>query len=208
MTLLENENNATLILKVETFVEKYMSQYDPSHDYNHVLRVRRHALALAQDSRNVFTSPPNLLIVNLAALLHDVGDHKYAKEGDVPLFETFNSLLENEELAHTVLQIVQHVSYSHEQKHPEKTIEMCATIPELAIVQDADRIEAIGAIGMTRCFMYGAVKNRPLSNSLEHFHEKLYFVKDLMKTKVGKEMAIGLEKRMRMFEAWIQEESA
>lgn len=87
--------------------------------------------------------------------------------------------------AHEVLHIVEHVSYSHELKNPQAVQEAIITHPELAVVQDADRLDAIGAIGIGRVFTYGAAKapERGIHGSVQHFVDKLENLEGLMKVK-------------------------
>ena len=102
--------------------------------------------------------------------------------------------------------IVNHVSYSSEIKDLEKVQKMIAKHPELAIVQDADRLDALGAPGIARCVAYNAVKGRKLEDAVEHFEEKLVRLEGLMKTETGKEMARVRTERLRVFMGWWEEE--
>lgn len=121
-------------------------------------------------------------------LLHDVGDHKYVQAGDDPDKQMLNVLLErgaSAALASKVQTIVKNVSYTNEIKRPEKVREVLLEHPELGIVQDADRIDAIGAIGVGRCFTYGAAKapERGMQGTVDHFDVKLLKLEALMKVR-------------------------
>ncbi|KAI7568225.1 hypothetical protein KC343_g3027, partial [Hortaea werneckii] len=150
--------------------------------------------------------------VILAALLHDVGDKKYVQPG-----ENSEQLIEGllaklgcpPRFISKVALIVEHVSYSSEIKRPQLVKAIVAAHPELAIVQDADRLDAIGAIGIGRTFAYGAAKqpDRGMEGSIEHFTDKLEKIEDLMKTETGKGMARERTERLQDFRKWWEEEN-
>ncbi|KAK0270246.1 hypothetical protein LTS16_009351 [Friedmanniomyces endolithicus] len=190
----------------------YMSRYDPSHDFNHVLRV----LALAKHilveelAANPQTKYQRQSVV-LAALLHDVGDRKYILPGENAERLIEKVLADNgcpPRFIAKVALIVEHVSYSSEVKRPQLVNAMVAAHPELGIVQDADRLDSIGAIGVGRVFAYGAAKcpERGLEGSIDHFVEKLEKVESMMKTHTGKQMARERTQRLRDFRRWWEEE--
>jgi len=204
--------SSDLYLGVYHYVEKYMARFDASHDFKHVLRVlalAKHLLAeeLKADPGKKFHKQA----VILSALLHDVGDSKYAVAG-----EDFDQAIEGLLLKHgcpprfvsKVALIVQHVSYSNEVKRPQLVKAILGAHPELAIVQDADRLDAIGAIGIGRCFAYGAAKQpgRGLEGSIDHFVEKLENIESMMKTETGKRMARERTQRIQDFRQWWEEE--
>ncbi|KAK5120058.1 hypothetical protein LTR85_006539 [Meristemomyces frigidus] len=198
---------------VYKYVEEYMSRYDMSHDFNHVLRV----LALAKHimAEELKANPWKKLqkqAVILAALLHDVGDKKYVQPGEnsEQLIETL--LAKNgspPRFVAKVALIVEHVSYSSEIKRPQLVKAIVGAHPELAIVQDADRLDAIGAIGIGRTFAYGAAKapDRAMQGTIEHFTEKLENIEGMMKTETGKRMARERTQRLKDFRQWWEEES-
>ena len=205
-----------LFEKINTYVHTYMSQYDNSHDYQHILRVLSNANRIwteesKTDARAGMKYEINSLF--LAALLHDVGDHKYAKPGEDTKNQIRNILLEhgaNAELADKVQTIVKHVSYSNEVRNPQSVIDVLARYPELAIVQDADRLDAIGAIGIGRCLSFGAAKypDQPMGRAIDHFEEKLYKLESMMKTETGKRMAKRRTEVLREFaKEWKEEEA-
>jgi uncharacterized protein len=206
---IESKHTA-LFESVHDFVHAYMSQpgHDNSHDYQHILRVVSNANRIleaeleANPSRSYDTSA-----MFLAALLHDVGDRKYAKPGEDVENQISAVLRErgaDQDLALKVQSIVKHVSYSHEVRNPEGVITTLHKYPELAIVQDADRLDAIGAVGVARCFSFGAAKypDKPMTRAIDHFDEKLYKLADMMKTRSGKEMA---QRRKRVLEDFAKE---
>ncbi|CAK7566885.1 MAG: hypothetical protein SEPTF4163_004839 [Sporothrix epigloea] len=189
-------------------------------------------------------NPVNWRVAALAALLHDVGDRKYLDaHGDASLSDTdqqaITDLLRDtpyvddpgarataavlhrcsadRELTRQVVLVCQNVSWSHENRTAESraaVTELAARVPELAIVQDADRLDSIGGIGIARCFAFGARAStecpggRPLNVSLDHFDEKLVHVVECMKTTEGRRLAFERTQRLRMFQAWFREEAA
>ncbi|MCJ1479686.1 hypothetical protein MMC13_008372 [Lambiella insularis] len=213
-----------LVNKVKDFVESYMSQpqYDASHDYRHVLRVlalAQHILFVEQKANPcVFYDP---IIVTLAALMHDVGDHKYRPtitlsgavedpatlvksiliELGAPLFQ-----------ARCVQTIVKSVSYSHEVRDPAHVRGVLLQHPELAIVQDADRLDALGAVGIGRTFTYSAAKGKRTGEGMQepmrHFEDKLERLEGMMKTAEGTRLAKERTERLRVYKQWWQEENA
>ncbi|KAL5121473.1 hypothetical protein ACEQ8H_000545 [Pleosporales sp. CAS-2024a] len=196
-----------LFASINAFVHAYMSQpgHDNSHDYQHILRVVSNTnRILAAELKAGSTTAYDKTALFLAALLHDVGDGKYAKP-DEDVEKQIATLLRergaSEAMAVKVQAIVKHVSYSHEVKNPEAVVTTLHKYPELAIVQDADRLDAIGAIGVARCFSYGAAKhpNEPMTRAIDHFDEKLYKLADMMKTRSGKEMAQERKKMLKDF---------
>lgn len=187
------------------FVHEYMCQpgHDSSHDWQHILRVlsNTNRLYTAELKANPSASYDTTLLF-LAALLHDVGDRKYAKPGeDVENQISFALTTRGatQELADKVQILVKHVSYSHETKNPKAVQDTLEKYPELAIVQDADRLDAIGAIGVARCLTYGGAKypHLPMTRAIDHFDEKLYKLEGMMKTASGKVIA---EQRTRVLE--------
>jgi uncharacterized protein len=207
-------HNAALIPKVSAFVEKYMSNYDGSHDFNHIRRVvglahliykeiiaRREESPLFEEEEDL-----DLNVITLAALLHDVGDKKYllpGEEGNTLVLSTLLSFGAPEELAVRVQRIVLGVSYSSEIKDPAAVMALVQKYPELAVVQDADRLDAIGAVGIGRTFTFGGAKGaRSMADTLNHFDEKLEKLESMMKTAPGKKMAKERTERLKTFKEW------
>lgn len=151
MSGMDNSEAALLIESVEAYAQRYMSQpqFDASHDYNHIRRVvglANHILRVEQGSH-----PPNYYdptTLTLSALLHDVGDRKYAAEPsgsvaspDAEVESILRKLGAPASLASKVQTIVKNVSFSNEVRNPAAVREMVLQYPELAIVQDADRLD-------------------------------------------------------------------
>lgn len=199
--------NSNLIDQAYAYSEKYMSQYDGSHDFEHILRV----LGLAQKIAKA--SNVDYEIVTLAALLHDVGDKKYLQPGQDAFCIVQNLLTDfgaDEVVSKKVQTIVTNVSYSSEIKNPEKVLEVIQGFPELAVVQDADRLDAIGAVGIGRTFTFGGAKRAEggMNGTLEHFTDKLEKLEGMMKTEMGRKMARERTERLQVFRTWWAEELA
>ncbi|KAK7415402.1 hypothetical protein QQX98_005941 [Neonectria punicea] len=194
-----------LIAQVTAYVEGYMANYDASHDFNHIQRVLRLSHHIQSHTPN--TSRP---LVTLAALLHDVGDRKYLQPGEDPssmVSAYLRSLGVPEALAATVQTICLGVSYSSETKDPARVRALVAEHPELAVVQDADRLDAIGAVGIARTFAFGGARGRTLENTMEHFDEKLLLLEGIMKTIEGRRLAKERTERLRLMQRWWQAET-
>jgi len=214
--IMEDATSSTenLLRKVNLFVKDYMSPYDASHDYHHVLRV----LTLAQHilGEELKASPSisyDETVVTLAALLHDVGDTKYVEPGQYAVTTAESALLEfgaGLKLARCVQIIVENVSYSSEIRNPDGVRGVLQRHPELAIVQDADRLDAIGAIGIGRTFTFGGVKRREdgFEGTIKHFTDKLEKLESMMKTGTGRRLAKERTERLRVFRGWWDEENA
>ncbi|OGE55262.1 hypothetical protein PENARI_c004G04959 [Penicillium arizonense] len=217
----------TLYSAMSAFVTKCMSGHDPSHNPAHVHRVV--ALAekiLASEQRQNPTKHFNAAEVKLGALLHDIGDRKYISNLETasgtevvdPTTMVQHALLAqgaSAELAARVQTIVSHVSYTTECKDPSVIKRLIEEgYGELAIVQDADRLDAIGAVGIGRCFTFlGAVGKKyceegkwEMGNSIKHFGDKLEKLEGMMKTGTGREMARVRTERLRVFRGWWEEE--
>ncbi|XP_066338214.1 uncharacterized protein [Miscanthus floridulus] len=212
---------AAAVRRAEELVEREMGGRDASHDAAHALRVRDLALSLSAEEG--LSAPDRLLTVELAALLHDVGDYKYTKNNveDMSVVETFlQEVGLDEAQKDEIVAIIKGMGFKNEVSNKsivEPTL-------EFAIVQDADRLDAIGAIGIARCFTYGGSKNSALHDprilprdnlskekymskeekqtSINHFHEKLFKLKDMMKTEAGRRRA---EKRHKFMEDFVAE---
>ncbi|KAL8543556.1 hypothetical protein ACS0TY_004206 [Phlomoides rotata] len=209
-----------IVVKAQELVESAMKGNDASHDAAHAFRVRDLALSLAREE-GLSASPDSMLIVELAALLHDIGDYKYMRDpSEGKVVEDF--LVKegvDESITMKILSIIKGMGFKEEISGlKEKT--QC---PEFGVVQDADRLDAIGAIGIARCFTFGGSRNRVLHDpnikprldlskekymnkdeqtTVNHFHEKLLKLKELMKTKAGQRRA---EKRHKFMEEFLEE---
>lgn len=194
-------NNSSLINKTIFFVKDQLKNAEGGHDWFHIERVYKNALLIAEKE------DCNILIVQLAALLHDIADSKFHNGDEAIGPKTAKSFLEKEnvdqETIKHVLNIIENISFKG------GNFEKQFNSIELDIVQDADRLDAIGAIGIARAFNYGGFKNRPMYNpeiapktnmskeeykkseapTLNHFYEKLLLLKDKMNTQTGKQIA-------------------
>lgn len=216
------------------FAREWMSHADASHDFQHILRVFNLAMKILDAEHQTHPERKyNEKVVSYSAILHDIGDSKYLPEKKPENSEPahkFHSLLQRHGLESTssheivfrwltncglerqvaaqVQNICKCVSYSYERKNPKIVQCMLEEHPELAIVQDADRLDAIGAIGIGRTFTYTGAKKREggMEGTLQHFYEKLLNIQDMMKTETGRRMAWERTERMKMFLSWWKEE--
>ncbi|KAI1917022.1 hypothetical protein LOZ12_003146 [Ophidiomyces ophidiicola] len=217
-------SDSVLISRMRSFVTNQMQHYDPSHNPAHITRVVRLAHRLlaaerARGSRIVY----NDSLVTLAALLHDIGDRKYLTPGSTqdPTTIVRDTIIRSggePSFAQKVQTIVSNVSYSTEVKDPSVARRLIAEegFPELAIVQDADRLDAIGAVGIGRCFTYLGAKGPrqgiggplpwELDEAVDHFSEKLLKLEAIMKTDSGRDMARKRTLRIQEFMHWWQDE--
>ncbi len=207
-------NTTQIIKNTEIFVKEILKNAEGGHDWFHILRVWNNAKLIAKNE-NV-----DEFIVELGALLHDIADSKF-HDGDESIGPKIaRDFLENENVDNAIIvhveNIISNISYkggNFEQKFNS---------PELDVVQDADRLDAIGAVGIARCFNYGGFKNRSLYNpeiapklnqtkeeyknseapTINHFYEKLLLLKDKMNTKTGKKIA---ENRHVYMETFLQQ---
>lgn len=198
---------------VYAYVEDYMSRYDMSHDFNHILRVLSFAKRILESESEDGSKKFDEQAIVLAALLHDVGDKKYLQPGEVAETMITGVLQKNgcpTRLMSKVALIVEHVSFSSEIKRPQLVKAMVTAHPELGIVQDADRLDAIGAVGIARCFAFGGAKasGRGLHGCIEHFVEKLENLQGMMKTEAGRRLAEERTRRLQEFRGWWDEENA
>lgn len=195
------------------YVKQYMSRYDASHDFSHIARVLSLAKTIEASERQLHPEwNLDTELITLAALLHDVGDKKYLSPGESSEQTVHDFLVRTgaaEELARKVQKVVTNVSYSSEMKNPEMVKLLIAEMPELAVVQDADRLDALGAIGIGRCFTFGATREsgRGMEESIDHFEEKLEKLGGMMKTSSGMKLAEQKTQRLLLFKAWWREEA-
>lgn len=194
--LKENE-----IIEQLTEIIKERLQKETSHDYWHVLRVYNNALDIAKHEDNI-----NIFLVQIAALLHDIADHKFGysdKDRENIIREILTPFDINNIILEEVIYIANNISFKGgKNTHVLKSL-------EAKIVQDADRLDAIGAIGIARTFAYGSHTERPFYlpnkkksediDTISHFYEKLLLLKDKMNTKTGKEKAMARHKTMEFF---------
>lgn len=205
-----------VIEKTKEFVRQKLEGEGSGHDWWHIHRVYNIAVNLAKDENNNV----DLFVIQLGALLHDIADWKF-NGGDTNVGaevsrEFLKTLEVDDEIIEHVADIVKNVSFKGSgEKSQMKTLEGM-------IVQDADRLDAIGAIGIARTFAYGGHDNREMFNpnikpqnhktfeeyknsrgtTINHFYEKLLLLKDLMNTKSGRKYA---EKRHKFMEEYLEE---
>ncbi len=203
--------HAAIIEKTSSFVKETLKNAEGGHDWWHIFRVWVNAKRIAADE------PCDLLIVELAALLHDIADSKFHGGNEEIGPEVAGKFLQSIAMDATVIehvqQIIRHISF----KSGFENISFHSK--ELAIVQDADRLDAIGAIGIARAFSYGGFKGREIYNpdinpdlnlskeaykssnapSINHFYEKLLLLKDKMNTAAGKRLAIQRHEFMELY---------
>lgn len=203
--LIRQGHSGDLILQVTAYVKAYMAPYDGSHDFAHILRV----VGLSQTLRAQNPDRYDRVTTFLAALLHDVGDRKYLlphQDSATLVRDVLLSYGAAAEFADKIQAIASAVSYSAEIKNPQIVRDVIARFPELEVVQDADRLDAIGAVGIGRVFTFGGAKGRGMESSLEHFEEKLVKIEGSMKTELGRKMAKERTERLLGFMKMWEEE--
>ena len=191
---------ADIIQRTVEYIRTEFSSDSSGHDWWHIYRVWKNAIAICEHEK------ADIFIVELAALLHDLDDWKFNAAGDETPHRAkawLESCAVERSIAERVCEIIMHVSYKGAQ------VENKMNSLEGFIVQDADRLDAIGAIGIGRAFAYGGYKNRPLydpetanhmhasfeeyknskSATINHFYEKLLLLKDRMNTETAKRIA-------------------
>lgn len=200
-----------IINRTKIFVKDQLENAEGGHDWFHIERVYKNTLLIAK------TEKVDGFTVSLGALLHDIADSKF-HDGDETVGpkiarEFLFKLNVDSTIIEHVVNIIENISFKggHETQKFKS--------PELDVVQDADRLDAIGAIGIARCFNYGGFKNRQLFNpnikpnlnmskaeyknskapTINHFYEKLLLLKDRMNTKTGKRIATERHKYMLSF---------
>ncbi|TDR54838.1 HD domain-containing protein [Paenilisteria rocourtiae] len=176
-----------IIEEAKAYIKKEFANEETGHDWYHIERVYQMATYLQSKEGG------NLTVIKLAALFHDFTDSKLKKDPEQAqqsMEAWFRNHYLSEEQIRSILSIIEHVSFSHERAG---TVELGL---ESKIVQDADRLDAIGAIGIARCFTYGGAKGRPIynlenmeSSSIQHFYDKLLVIKDRIKTNTAKQIA-------------------
>jgi uncharacterized protein len=200
-----------LIEKTKDFVKEQLSDAESGHDFSHVLRVHRLARRFATELG------ASLRVVELAALLHDVADAKFhggdEEAGPRIAAEWMNNNGIDQDIIAAVTDIIRNMSFRH--SFGQKSNQTL----EFRIVQDADRLDAIGALGIARAFSYGGYRKRPFyddnlkpgnfssgaeytkshSPTINHFHEKLLLLKDMLHTDAAKEIAAKRHEFMLMF---------
>ncbi len=204
--------NNQIIEATKNFVKETLKDAEGGHDWFHTERVYKNALLISKNE-NV-----DEFIVALGALLHDIADSKFYDGDDtigpkIARAFLFKQNVDSEIIEH-VVKIIENISFNKSLDKGEKF-----SSPELDVIQDADRLDAIGAIGIARCFNYGGFKNRAIYNpeikpnlniskteykksdapTINHFYEKLLLLKDKMNTKSGLRIATDRHKYMEQF---------
>ena len=195
--------NTELIDETIAFVKNTLKGAEGGHDWFHIQRVFNNTLLIAAEEKVDF------LVVSLGALLHDIADAKFydGDESVGPRVATrfLESKNVDQQIINQVVEIIENISFKSSLGSNAKRLHSL----ELQVVQDADRLDAIGAIGIARAFNYGGFKNRELHNpevlpkldmskeeykkstgpTINHFYEKLLLLKDKMNTRTGKKLA-------------------
>ena len=199
-----------IIVRTEAFVRRELGDDATGHDWFHVDRVRGNALHICKEEK-----AGAVFIIEMAALLHDIPDEKLnesIEKGNEKLESFLQTIQLTDHDKKHIKQIIATISYKGGQNTELLTI-------EAKIVQDADRLDAIGAIGIARAFAYGGKKGQPIydpsinvreemslkeyrkgkSTSIHHFYEKLLKLKDLLNTGSARKMAESRQQMMEIF---------
>ena len=203
--------NQEIIEKTIAFVKSEFRNAEGGHDWFHIERVRTNARNIAQ------AEPVDLFVVELGALLHDIADYKFNGGDETAGVKKTRNFLErlqvDEEVIGHVEKIIQNTSFKG------GNFKAGFTSNELAVVQDADRLDAMGAIGIARAFNYGGFRGRAMYNpainpvtgmsvdqykqskapTINHFYEKLLLLKDRMNTETGRRLALQRHQFMEYF---------
>jgi uncharacterized protein len=205
-----------ILKQTEKYIKKILSDEGSGHDWWHVYRVWKNAIHIGKDEN------ADLFVVQLAALLHDISDWKFNDGNDNVGPQLAREWLEKKQVEEKIISHVCEIIKTMSFKGAGVKISM-HTI-EGMIVQDADRLDAIGAVGIARGFVFAGNKNlpmhdpsiepieikdfktysnirRPTYTQINHFHEKLLLLKDLMNTKTAKKIA---EKRHKFMEEFLE----
>jgi len=209
-----NPKQQTCITKTEEYVRKELENAEGGHDWWHIYRVWTTAKGLAKAEK------ANLFVIELGALLHDIADSKFHGGDESVGPKKAKAFMErigvDEPILEHVVNIIKNISFKG------GNFERHFSSIELDVVQDADRLDAIGAIGIARTFNYGGFKNREIYNpnlppqmnmtkeeykkstapTINHFYEKLLLLKDRMNTESGKKLA---EQRHAFMESYLSQ---
>jgi uncharacterized protein len=195
--------NVTRVIKaVEDFAKKSTKEFDSGHDWWHLHRVRSLTLYLQREENK-----GDPFIIEISALLHDIDDKKFRKKYNPGAEVIITDLLRQsgviDSIIHEVVRINKYISFSSGAVIEGKS-------QEFSIVQDADRLDAIGAIGIARAFNYGGFRNNaiyvPESNgqgltpsTIAHFYDKLLLLRGMMNTSTGRKLAENRHKFLEKF---------
>ena len=213
-------NKETIIQNTIKFVKNELKDAEGGHDWFHIERVYKNSVLISKEEK------VDAFVVSLGALLHDIADPKFYNGDETIGPKVASNFLKSQDVDDNitthVINIIKYISFKNSldingQKFTSK---------ELEVVQDADRLDAIGAIGIARCFNYGGFKNRALYNpeivpnlnmskeeyknstapTINHFYEKLLLLKDKMNTVTGQQIAIKRHQYMEQFLAQFYDE--
>lgn len=196
-------NQEKIITATIAFVKEELKNAEGGHDWFHIERVFKNAILISKEE-NV-----DVFVVSLAALLHDIADPKFHNGDETIGPKIANDFLKNQNVEPTIIKHVVDIINNISFKNSFENTKANFNSKELDVVQDADRLDAIGAIGIARCFNYGGFKNRALYDpeiipnlnmtkeeyknssapTINHFYEKLLLLKDKMNTTSGKKIA-------------------
>jgi uncharacterized protein len=189
-----------IIKATEEFVRVRIKGYDSGHDWWHIERVRRIALFINEEEATA-----DQFTVEIAALLHDYVDSKFSGTDTESGFSELSEFMDKNDLSDRkdqILNVIRNISFS--KKNPVGNL----SDPVLLIVQDADRLDAIGAIGIARAFNYGGFRNNIIYNpdlenktpsTINHFYEKLLLLKHRMNTLTAKKLAVERHEFLELF---------
>ncbi|HCE53534.1 MAG TPA: phosphohydrolase [Lutibacter sp.] len=204
-------NTQQIIKNTEAFVKNALKNAEGGHDWFHILRVWNNAKLISKNE-NV-----DGFVVELGALLHDIADSKFHNGDETIGPKIAREFLESQQVDESIIvhieNIISNISFKG------GNFEQQFNSPELEVIQDADRLDAIGAVGIARTFNYGGFKNRPLYNpeispdlnqtkeayknseapTINHFYEKLLLLKDRMNTFTGRKIAANRHQYMEHF---------
>lgn len=193
-----------IINKSASFVKESMTNAESGHNWSHTYRVWQYTKKIGP------SVTANMLVAELGALFHDIADHKFhngdEEIGSQKTKDFLNSLSLDSCIVQHVVDIVRNVSFSKNKnnKSPFKSL-------ELGVVQDADRLDALGAIGIARTLHYGGYTNTEIYNpeilpntngaptTINHFYEKLLLLKNMMNTDLAKQLAVEKHDFMKEF---------
>lgn len=214
MTDPKNNNNQEIIDRTVLFVKETLKNAETGHDWWHILRVWNNTKLILESEK------ADRLICELTALLHDIADSKF-HDGDEHIGPRIaGEFLKSLNLSSSIIEHVQNIILNMSYKASLGTVRFHSK--ELEIVQDADRLDAIGAIGIARAFNYGGFKNREIYNpeitvntnldkesyknttapTINHFYEKLLLLKDKMNTPTAQKIA---QQRHSYMEEYLQQ---
>lgn len=204
-------NKEQIIASTVLFVKETLADAEGGHDWWHIYRVWKLAQQIAQ------TEKSDLFIVELGALLHDIADSKFHNGNENIGPQKAKSFLESINVEKSIIEHIENIINNVSLKGGKEKRTFSSV--ELDIIQDADRLDAMGAIGIARTFNYGGFKDRELYNpdiapnlemtkeeyknstapTLNHFYEKLLLLKDRMNTTSGRAMAQHRHKYMEEY---------